>query len=410
MTKKISTCALLCAILLSCAALCLAEPKAADEQQIKIGLLFEDRYTTLRIQNFSGAWNCSCLTASGTKTIKNSLTLPEGEDIVVQSTRRGLVVQPSNGKEQKPAKEITLSDGGLLSIEIPKQEPMLIKGQLEIYCEEGKIMLVNAMPLKEALVSIVSNIGVSNETEALKAMIIMMRTRLAYLLKHKAHKNNKFDICNKAHCAPFNGCARDRELVRLLEQETKNQYITYKNELILPRFTVCCGGQLSSAKKVFDKDEPYHKAKYDMLDGKGSDNCFHAPAFHWQCEIQNDEILDFMAVSYAGGAENIYVKWSPSVIDENGRINEVKIYGKMIKTVSGVEFLRDLGEYFGQNSIKSMKLNTDSRRMGVIFRGMGRGEGVGMCLYGADGLAKKKQSCKNILLFYYDGCVITNKK
>jgi stage II sporulation protein D len=45
-------------------------------------------------------------------------------------------------------------------------------------------------------------------------------------------------------------------------------------------------------------------------------------------------------------------------------------------------------------------------RRSVIFRGMGEGLGVGMCLYGADGLAKKGWNYKDILKFYYKDITI----
>jgi stage II sporulation protein D len=45
-------------------------------------------------------------------------------------------------------------------------------------------------------------------------------------------------------------------------------------------------------------------------------------------------------------------------------------------------------------------------RRSVIFRGMGQGNGIGMCLYGADGQAKKGRKYDEILGFYYPGTVI----
>ena len=42
----------------------------------------------------------------------------------------------------------------------------------------------------------------------------------------------------------------------------------------------------------------------------------------------------------------------------------------------------------------------------MLIRGMGEGDGVGMCLYGSDGLAKKGLNYKEILEFYYPGTTL----
>jgi stage II sporulation protein D len=50
-----------------------------------------------------------------------------------------------------------------------------------------------------------------------------------------------------------------------------------------------------------------------------------------------------------------------------------------------------------------MRFSMEVLRRSVIFRGMGKGIGLGMCLYGADGLAKKGKKFNEILEFYYPG-------
>lgn len=50
-----------------------------------------------------------------------------------------------------------------------------------------------------------------------------------------------------------------------------------------------------------------------------------------------------------------------------------------------------------------MKFNMDVLKRTIVFRGMGNGDGVGMCLSGADGLAKKSVKYDEILRFYYPG-------
>jgi stage II sporulation protein D len=119
--------------------------------------------------------------------------------------------------------------------------------------------------------------------------------------------------------------------------------------------------------------------------------------------LQKLDILDFLGLAYAGGAERVYTSWEPEKIDENGRITQVLLKGKKPKSLPGHEFYSAIKKQFGPNSIKSMSFNMDILRRTIIFRGMGQGDGVGLCLYGADGLAKKNQKYTDILKFYYPG-------
>ena len=81
----------------------------------------------------------------------------------------------------------------------------------------------------------------------------------------------------------------------------------------------------------------------------------------------------------------------------------VRIIGRKVKELQGIEFLEHLHNFYGINSIKSMRYTIEKLRRSMLVRGMGEGDGVGMCLYGADGLAKKGMNYKDILNFYYPG-------
>ena len=53
-----------------------------------------------------------------------------------------------------------------------------------------------------------------------------------------------------------------------------------------------------------------------------------------------------------------------------------------------------------------MRFSLEQLRRSMLIKGMGEGDGVGMCLYGADGLAKKGLDYKQILEFYYPGTTL----
>ncbi|GAB4272420.1 MAG: hypothetical protein Kow0029_10980 [Candidatus Rifleibacteriota bacterium] len=387
-----------------------------DKTGIRVGVLTTEEFTTIRAQSFSGHWKAIFypLVASESEKLRNGIhqtlkpiseLVAEGEDLAVSLTRKGLIGKISTGKEISQGYEKVVIQGGeLLNIEIPGQQPILLQGELEIHRLDEGLALVNNISIRQFLVSSVSKFGISSEIEALKAFIVMARTRLKYIKEKHVHKDELYEVCSEEHCLPFYGAGQNRELVDILVTMTTDQIIQYKGKTIFPRFHHTCGGRISSAKDILNKDdEPYHASIEDRLDNKGSANCFHSPGFHWSIELSKFDILDFISISWAGGASRVYTGWEPLAIDGNGRITKVLLRGRRPKEIDGIEFFENCQSYFGPNSLKSMRFSMDVMRRSIIFRGNGQGVGVGMCLFGADGLAKKGKKYDEILEFYYPG-------
>jgi stage II sporulation protein D len=58
--------------------------------------------------------------------------------------------------------------------------------------------------------------------------------------------------------------------------------------------------------------------------------------------------------------------------------------------------------------IKSLNFATKKTRDGFILHGYGYGHGVGMCQYGAKGMAERGYGYADILKFYYKNINISN--
>lgn len=383
-----------------------------DAETIKVGIQRGEQFTTIRIQSFSGNWLLH-LTPVASQTAIASMTpasemLVEGEDASLMMVPKGIIVKLSTEKKLSLGYAKVVIDGGeLVSIEIPGNAPLILQGKVEIENDGTTLSVSNTVNFHQFIVSCVSKLVNYNEPEAIKAVIVMVRSRLKYLKENTFHKDQSYEICDTDHCLLFPGCGFNRELVDILTTMTRNLVLNYKSKLIMPRFHNTCGGKISSAKEIFGvENEPYHIVQADLQDGKGSENCFHSPGFTWNIELEKSVLIDFLSVSFAGGADRIYGRWEPEKIDANGRIYQVILQGRKPKSVNGVEFFQQLQSYFGPNSIKSMKFNMETLKRTIIFRGMGQGDGVGMCLYGVDGLSKKGVKFNDILKFYYPGTEI----
>ena len=385
-----------------------AEP--LDDRSVRVGMLFEKQIVTMRVQAAEGDWQITLtpkpqqFTRSKKKVDLSPeiIWLDNGEDITLQITAKGILGRLSGEKElDRGYSKIEFSEGALLSVEIPDQPVFVISGKLEITTDSYDLIVTNELPMGEYLTSAVSDLTRVSEIEAIKAYLIMARTRTAYLLDHKVHASASIDVCDTTHCFHFPGKADDREIVSILREQTANQVMRHKGKLFFCHFQNCCGGQISSGQDIFGVPDPVHKAMEDRVAGKGSENCFHDPSFLWRREFSKEEIRSFLSIAFAAGADNVYLRWAPVALDSTGRITKVLLSGSTTKNLTGTEFLNGAYSYFGENGIKSTRLTTQPMQRGFIYRGMGQGFGVGMCLRGADGLAKKGYNAQRILQFYY---------
>lgn len=395
-------------------------PCFAQTDDISIGIDLPVSFQTLKFQALSGNWNVNLYPLSlGTQKASESERIygtinkekvteyiVPGEDISLLLVAKGIVARVSSEKDvDKGFDSVILEGGDLISIEIPELDPMIMEGVIQVDNHQSTLSIINRVSLEQFVVSSASLFGnVSSEIEAVKAYVILARTKLRYLKENHKHIKELYELCSTPHCMPFKGCGSNRQLVSLLAEQTLNKVITYNRKIINPRFHHTCGGKISSAKSVYGvNDEPYHPAHNDLKGNEGSENCFHSPAFHWTAEFGKFDFMDFIAVSYAGGIQNFYVSFEPETVDENGRVTQLLFRGRAPLIVPGFDFAFRAHNHFGYNSLKSMRFNITEMKRSYLFKGMGKGDGVGMCLYGCDGLAKKGMKAEDIIAFYYPG-------
>ena len=378
----------------------------AFSEEIKIGIEPNNFFTTLRAQSFSGKWQLQLFKKTATGTIIITEDIQTGEDAVLMLIPKGIIVRMSSLKNMDDGFDSARIVGGeLLSLELPQLSPRILQGKLDItILNKEELSIINTININDYTISCASSEIITCEPEAAKAHIVAIETKIHYLKAHTKHPDEPFDVCDGKHCVVYPGTGSNRELIELLYPTINNHLLYYKDKLILPRYHHTCGGKISSAKDVYGlNNEPYHPSHSDLKDKKGSENCFHSPSFHWTLEIPIATIEDFLSLEFAGGASNVFIKSEPIKINDDGRILMVRILGRKVKELSGIEFLEHLHNFYGINSIKSMRYTIERLRRSMLVRGMGEGDGVGMCLYGADGLAKKGMNYKEILEFYFPG-------
>lgn len=173
--------------------------------------------------------------------------------------------------------------------------------------------------------------------------------------------------------------------------ETRGLVVTYNGELINAVFHSTSGERTASAKEVWGFDYPYLISVPCPWDQK-------SPRYHDRKEFALSDIEQRL------GAETQVVAAVQSgtgvtqIIDTtgSGRVDQIRIGSKVLSGLTVREKL----------DLRSTNFNVEVRDAKMIFTTTGYGHGVGLCQYGANGMAKAGQDYRQILTTYYTGVAI----
>jgi len=178
-------------------------------------------------------------------------------------------------------------------------------------------------------------------------------------------------------------------------QETKGLILTYNGRPAEAVYHSTCGGRTEAAKDVWGKDIPY-------LQSVRCSYCRHSPYYNAETVTfstrELSHLLGLIGLSVPASKVSQDGIISVSAISPTGRIKELIVNGKRVR---GIDFRSAL-------NLRSTRFSWTVSGDNVVFRVRGYGHGVGMCQYGADGLAKRGESYLDILSYYYPGTSLTH--
>ncbi|MDI6869780.1 MAG: stage II sporulation protein D [Bacillota bacterium] len=183
-----------------------------------------------------------------------------------------------------------------------------------------------------------------------------------------------------------------RRVTRAVE-ETRGEILTYDGQPIAAVYSSTCGGRTENSEDVWGTYVPYLRSvpcSWDRESPRYSETRLFTRA-----ELEQRLGVSLEAVPALAGKAGR----EPMVILEtgvSGRVREAMVGGKRF---SGVELRTKL-------DLRSTRFTWRQRGSGVEITTIGNGHGVGLCQYGANGLAKLGRSYREILSYYYPGTVL----
>jgi SpoIID/LytB domain protein len=282
--------------------------------------------------------------------------------------------------------------------------------------------------LESLLVGIVpSEISAKAPAAALQAQAIAARGEMLSKLGTR-HYNTGYDFCSEQHCQVYKGKQSCDDHIFNSIKNTWGQILLDRNNKALDAvYSANCGGHTSANQNIWTSNPNPHlqgvfdtvkKKRLNLKDEKQVKEFILNPPECW-CGfkgIEGSSKFRWIKKITPAGWKKLEEKIELGKIttidsferDVSGRIIRLRIAGEQgSKTIMKELKIRRLF-----NNLKSscfiVDLNKDSEGFveSAAFRGAGWGHGVGMCQTGAQSMATKGKTFKQILLHYFPGAKI----
>lgn len=272
------------------------------------------------------------------------------------------------------------------------QKTISIKQAPEIKLYLSRENCIAKLPLEEYIMGVVAaEMPASFGLEALKAQAVCARSyTLRRLLIPKSYPlgaDVTDDIYNcQAYIAQSEFQSRNPKNYKILwdkissaVQETSGQVMVYNGEVIDALYHSTCGGQTESAANAWSRDIPY-------LRSVDCDYCKESKYYETRQVFTIQDIQKRTGIK----AQNP-LTLAISEKTSSGRVKRLKINQF---SISGEKFRQAL-------NLPSTSWNFESAQGKLIVTSRGYGHGLGLCQYGANGMAKRGKSYREILWRYY---------
>lgn len=272
------------------------------------------------------------------------------------------------------------------------------RGNILLIKAKNGITAINEVGIEEYICGIITKeISASWAVESIKAQAVVART---YAVKNiDKHKHDGFDLCDKQHCQVYGGMNAEDPVSDKAVYDTAGEVLFYEGKVANTFYHSSCGGRTENASNVWQlkNDSP------DYLKGVKCGFCETEPWHNWRFAISLSDIAAYLK---SAGFKIKKIK----NIQTSGRTSSGRVKYVLIKhTGSRIAILsHKFRMLLGSETIRSTNFKVMIKNGTAYFEGHGWGHGVGMCQWGAKGMAERGRDYEDILKHYYPGCDIRN--
>jgi stage II sporulation protein D len=255
--------------------------------------------------------------------------------------------------------------------------------------------IVNMVDLEEYLYSVVSREMPSAwPPAALQAQAICART---YVLQ-RSDPRRDYDLVPSELDQVYDGTAGETPSGTAAVDATARQVLSFAGAFAQIAYSSCCGGHTESSSEAWGHSTlPY-------LAGVVCTFCSDSPNYRWTRTFAFDEIASRLSLSLPPLAKISDLRVLSR--DGSGRVHEFDLVTDQGNaTVAGTLFRREIGaRVLPSLLVTGVERTPDGS--GVLVSGGGLGRGVGLCQWGARGMALSASPAPAILALYFPGTVV----
>jgi stage II sporulation protein D len=258
----------------------------------------------------------------------------------------------------------------------------------------GALQVINEVNVDDYLYGVLPHeISGGWPPASLEAQAVASRTLALYRQKRNRAANYDLDIT--VFSQVYRGREDEDERTNRAVNETRGKVLISNNRIINSIFHATCGGHTEDAANVWiGAGQPY-------LKGISCNYCQEAPHYEWERRIKEKELREILkekGLDLNKIKEIQITKESPT-----GRAIEIDLRQRRTTQPLAANNFR---LFLGPELLRSTFFTISKEKKEFIFTGHGWGHGVGMCQWGAKGMAEKGKSFQEILEYYYPGAKI----
>jgi stage II sporulation protein D (peptidoglycan lytic transglycosylase) len=271
-----------------------------------------------------------------------------------------------------------------------------VAGRVRLVARKGELLAVAVVPMEAYAAAVLSREAPARfHPEALAALAVAVRTYSAGAAARP--RDPAYDVVATVEDQVFDGMEGVAQVFREATDATRGLVVRYRGELARTVYHSTCGGRTEDAASVWGTDFPYLRAQF-------CNDCADSPVYRWEYrmpEAETRRVAKALGLPPGRDLQIVVAGRTPT-----GRASRVRISsGGVSRELQAAEFRKTAG----YAKVRSLKMEIAPAAGGLRFTGEGWGHGVGMCQFGANGMARRGAGYREILARYYPGTEIAGE-